>query len=134
MKKGNFSGRINLLKFKNAGTMTIQGRESAKRCVVIPIEDNHLFVSADDSFKAKACYCDFMAWENEQPGRYGDTHSIRQSLSKEVREGMSKEELNAIPFLGNMKPYESPSQQNQSEEVSAPYVYAQQEDLEDLPF
>lgn len=134
MREKSYSGRINLLRFKNAGAMTIQGRESAKRCVVIPIEDNHLFVSADDNFKAKSVYADFIAWGNEQPGRYGDTHSIRQSLSKEIRDKMTKEELEAIPFLGNMKPYESPNQQNQSGDVNAPYVYAQPEELEDLPF
>ena len=125
----NYSGKINLLKMNNACIVSVKGKQSTKRGVFIPIEDNNLFVTADDNMKAKGAYIDFIAWENQQTGKYGDTHSIRQSLPKEVREKMSEEQLKAIPFFGNMKPYE---QTNADYSVTAPVAEAEPGD--DLPF
>ena len=125
----NYNGRINLLKLKNVGILTVKGREANKKCVVIPIEDNNLFISADENLKAKAAYIDFIAWENQSTSKYGDTHSIRQSLSKEIREKMTDDELKSIPYFGNLKPYEAP---NASTSVSAPVASISDDD--DLPF
>lgn len=36
--------------------------------------------------------------------QYGDTHFVKQSLSKEVYQAMSEDERKNIPILGNMKP------------------------------
>ena len=65
----------------------------------------------------------------------GDTHGLKQSLSKEAREKMSDEELKSIPFIGNMKPYEYEAK-NASEVVEAPQVQvAPADDYDsDLPF
>ena len=125
----NYSQKINLLKFKNACIVTVKGKTSIKRGVFIPIEDNHFFVTADEDLKAKGVYMDAIAWENREPGKFGDTHAIRQSLPKEVRERMGEEELKAIPFIGNMKPYE---QTNAATSVAAPVTEAVPDD--DLPF
>lgn len=131
----NFSGKLNLLKLKNSAVVSINGKTGAKKCVVIPIEDNHLFVSADEKNKAKSVYMDFIAWENKTPLQSGDTHGLKQSLSKEAREKMSDEELKSIPFIGNMKPYEYEAK-NASEVVEAPQVQvAPADDYDsDLPF
>ena len=131
----NFSGKINLLKLKNSAVVSINGKTGAKKCVVIPIEDNHLFVSADENNKAKSVYVDFIAWENRIPLQSGDTHGLKQSLPKEAREKMSDEGLKSIPFIGNMKPYEY-EVKNASEVVEAPQVQVApaNEYEDDLPF
>lgn len=126
----NYSGKVNLLKFKNACLITVKGVNATKKGVFIPIEDNNIFISADENLKAKGAYVDFTAWENQIPGKYGDTHSIRQSLAKEVRDCMTEDELKAIPYIGNMKPYEL---QNAFSSVSAPITQVD-ENLDDLPF
>lgn len=129
----NFQIKQNLLKFNNAFVMTIKGKTGQKQCVCIPIEDNNLFVSADDNLKAKAVYADIYANQYE-PGKsqYGDTHYLRLSVPKEIRDKMTEEQRQAIPYLGNMKPsqYVAP----QSSEVEAPTYSTPEEDLDDLPF
>ena len=124
----NFSGKLNLLRFRNACIVSVTGRTATKKGVFIPIEDNNLFVSADENLRPKGAYIDFIAWENNPP-KYGDTHSLRQSVPKEARERMTEEERNAIPYLGNMRPYEL---QNAASSTYAPGVEAYSED--DLPF
>lgn len=125
----NYIGKLNLLKFKNSCIITVKGN-ATKRGIFIPIEDNNLFITADEDLKPRGAYIDFMAWENQQPGKYGDTHGIRQSLPKEVRERMTEEQLKAVPYFGNMKPYEV---QNASQTVEAPAAQVD-ENVDDLPF
>lgn len=125
----NYNLKLNLLKFKNSAVVTIKGKESIKKGIFIPIDDNNVFISEDDSHKAKGAYIDGVAWENQTLGKYGDTHSIRQSLPKDVREKMTEDQLKLVPYFGNMKPYES---LNASDSVSAPV--APVEDIDDLPF
>lgn len=126
----SFSGKFNLLKFKNSCIVSVKGKSETKRGVFIPIDDNNLFISADEDLKPKGAYFDFNAWENQQPGKYGDTHSIRQSLAKEVRERMTDDELKAVPYFWNMKPY---TLENAANTVEATSVQVD-EGLEDLPF
>lgn len=126
----NYAVKINLLRFKNACIVSVKGKTATKKGVFIPIEDNHLFISADEDLRAKGAYLDAIAWTNQQPGKYGDTHAIRQSLAKEVRDRMTEDEKKEIPFIGNMKPYE---QANASDSISAPYTEVDQ-DLDQLPF
>lgn len=126
----NFNTKINLMKLKRAGIMSIQGRGETLRCLVIPVEENHLFISSDEQNKPKAAYLDLTAWELRNP-KYDETHMIKQSLPKEVREQMSDEELKAQPIIGGLKPFES-EQQNASGSCDAPF--AQVSDYNDLPF
>lgn len=129
----NFQAKINLLKFRNAFTMTIQGKTTSKHCVCIPIEDNHLFVSADENLKAKAVYADINVNRYEEgKSQYGDTHYLRISVPKEIRERMTEDEKKAIPYLGNMKPSQIPVKQSQ--DVNSPLYAPIQDDLDDLPF
>ena len=72
----NYSIKLNLLKFKNSCFVTVKGATSTKRGVFIPIEDNNIFISADDNLKAKGAYIDSTAWEKQSPGKYGDTHRV----------------------------------------------------------
>lgn len=126
----NFNAKINLMKLKRAGIMSIQGRGETLRCLVIPVKENHLFISSDEQNKPKAAYLDLTAWELRNP-KYDETHMIKQSLPKEVREQMSDEELKAQPIIGGLKPFES-EQQNAAGSCDAPF--AQVGDYNDLPF
>lgn len=127
-----FSGKLNLLKFKGACVISVKGHAGVKKGVFIPIDDNHIFISADDTNKAKGAYIDFMAFENKQPGKYGDTHMIKQSIDKETRSKMSEEEKRAMPILGNMKPMEL---QNSAQTVETPVAPVVPENDDDsLPF
>lgn len=129
----NYQLKQNLLKFKAAFVMTIKGKTSQKQCVCIPIEDNYLFVSADDKLKPKAVYADINANQYEDgKSQFGDTHYLRLNVPKDIREKMTEEEKKAIPYLGNMKPSQAPVKQ--SAEVETPTYTAPDEDLDDLPF
>nr|WP_296990309.1 hypothetical protein [Prevotella sp.] len=110
--------------------MQIQGRGEVLRCLVIPIEENNIFVSTDDNNRPKAAYLDLTAWALQNP-KYDETHMIKQSLPKEVREKMTDEEKKAMPILGGMRPA-SFEVQNAATTCDAPFAQTQNSD--DLPF
>lgn len=126
----DFNGKLNLLKLKRAGVMQIPWRTEVLRCLVIPIEENNIFISTDENNRPKAAYLDLTAWALKNP-KYEETHMIKQSLPKEVREKMTDEEKKAIPILGGLKPviFES---QNAASSCAAPIAQTQNSD--DLPF
>lgn len=126
----NFNGKLNLLKLKKAGIMQIQGQTGVLRCLVIPVEDNNIFVTTDENNHPKAAYLDLTAWALKNP-KYEETHMIKQSLPKEVREKMTDEEKKAMPILGGLKPANFEAQ-NGASTCDAPFAQAQ--DLSDLPF
>lgn len=126
----SYSAKINLLKMTNACVVSVKGKSGSKKGVFIPIDDNNLFVSMDENIKAKGVYLDLNIWENKTQSQYGDTHSIKPALPKDVRKGMTEEQLKAIPYIGNMKPYEP---QNGSQTVEAPQASVE-ENEDELPF
>lgn len=71
----NLTGSVNLLKLEKVGIATIKN----KKCVVIPIEENDLYVSMDENLKAKAVYLNVNINERREPSQYGNTYqsSIR---------------------------------------------------------
>lgn len=130
MEKENFGIKLNALKYKNAGVASLKGSIATKKCLVIPIEDNNLFVSVNTDGTPKAVYLDLSAFALREP-KYDQTHLVKQSLPKEVREKMSKEELDAMPILGGMKAFESVSN-NAADACKAPIVGVGS--VDDLPF
>ena len=128
---GNFQGKLDFLKMKNACVISVKGKTGEKKGVFVPIEDNGLFVTTDENNKAKGAYFNFAVFENKYVGKYGDTHMIKQSIDKDTRSKMSDEEKRAIPILGNMKPMEL---QNASQAVEAPVAPVVHEEEDDLPF
>lgn len=127
----NFNAKLNLMKLSRAGIMQIQGRGEVLRCLVIPVEENHIFVSTDADNRPKAAYLDLSAWEMQNP-KYDETHMIKQSLSKDVRDSMSEEQRKNMPILGGMKPMEVRPTENNAATCDVPF--AQVADDEDLPF
>ena len=66
-------------------------------CVVLPIEKNHFFKGD------KGVYADLIAFELKQKKEgIRDTHSIKQSFSKEYLEALPQDERNALPFIGGL--------------------------------
>lgn len=129
---GNFQGKFDFLKLKNACVISVKGKTGTKKGIFIPVDDNSIFVSTDENNKAKSAYLDFAAFETKKLGKFGDTHMIKQSLGKDAHSKMSNEEKRAIPILGNMKPIEL---QNASQAVEAPVApLVQEEDDDSLPF
>ena len=129
---GSFLGKINFLKLKNACVISVNGNTGQKKGVFIPIEDNNIFVSTDDSNKAKGAYLKFAVFEAQPPGKFGDTHMIKQSFDRNARSKMSDEEKRAMPILGNMKPMEFYGETQESE-YSADSM-TQKRDDDSLPF
>lgn len=115
--------KLNLLKFRNACVLKIQGKTGKKACLVIPIEDAHLVAGE------KGVYADLLECELKQPGPYGDVALVRQSLPREVFDSMSEEERRAMPILGNVKPLQARSVADVAEEVPAAAVESPDDDL-----
>lgn len=131
MEKENYGIKVNALKYQNSGIMNIKGRTGTKRCLVVPIEENHLFVSAKDDGSPKAVYLDLNAFALREP-KYDQTHLVKQSLPKDVRESMTKEQLDAMPILGGMKPFDN-TPVNAAATCDAPFVQPL-DNNSDLPF
>lgn len=90
--------RTNLLKLKNAFVANLTGKSGQKKaCLIIPIEEAHLFVGE------KGVYLDTLVYESKD-NSYGDTHLVKQSFPKRIFEAMSEEERKQIPILGNIRP------------------------------
>jgi len=118
------SGKINLLQLHAVRKM-INGQLGLVECLVIPIEKNKLFVGD------KGVYLDLIAFEVDPAKRKADskdTHLLKQSFSKEVREAMDEQELKALPIIGNLQVW---GDYVESEPVSSGEV---QDELSNLPF
>jgi hypothetical protein len=91
------SGKINLAQLKGQ-VKSMKGLNGMVDCFVIPIALNNLYKGE------KGIYLDLIAFEIEnKKSDSKDTHLVKQSLSKEVREKMTKEEINEMPILGNLQ-------------------------------
>ncbi len=101
----NYQLSINLLRYKVARVMNVGGVP----CVVLPIEHNDLYAKMDERNQVSAVYLNCSVWETKEPSKYGDTHYVKQSHSKEYREAQSEESKRQEPIIGNMKPMESRS-------------------------
>lgn len=97
----------------------------------MPIEDNHLFESVNEDGSPKAVYLDLTAFALRE-AKYEQTHIVKQSLPKDVRESMTKEQLDAMPILGGIKPLVNPSA-NAATASNVPFAQST-EDNSDLPF
>lgn len=124
----NLQGSIDLLKLEKAGIVTIKN----KKCIVIPIEENDLYVNLDENLKAKAVYLNVNINERREPSQFGKTHYCKQSLSRQYRDAHKAEsEAKGKIYMGDFKPYEFEGS-NTAASVDAPA--AQVDDDDQLPF
>lgn len=116
----NYYVSINIDQIPNTFIRKIKGKSGAEKLVaMIQLEDNPAIFCGKKHYQLSA-----IAWEKDKP-EYDQTHSIKVSLPKEVREKMSDEERKAIPYIGGMKPKDADMTSN------APSVT---EEESDLPF
>lgn len=113
--------KINMLELK-CSVKKMKAKSGEIDCLVIPIELNNLFVGE------KGVYLDIVGFELKNPKEGSrDTHLLKQSFSKEIREKMTDDELKAVPILGNLafNPF------SERDPVSNPEP---QPEADDLPF
>ena len=121
--------KIDLTAFAGAGKITLTGKDGKqKKCLVIPIEENHLYEGE------KGIYADFIAWEMREKKENGATHLIKQSLPKEARDGMSEEEKRALPIFGDLRDAMTEKKEMETYSVPAQAGYATEPLVDDLPF
>jgi hypothetical protein len=128
MENNNFSTNIDLLKLKGAFVRNIQGKETKKACIIIPIEDADLYQRIDEDLKVKGVSLSLAHFERKEVGKYGDTHLVKQSHSKSWNDAHTEEEKNNEPILGNSSPL-----QKKERIADVPDMALPEED-DDLPF
>lgn len=109
----NFTIKVNLAKLDGASLQT--NPNTGKRALIIPVDEADLFVGQNG-----AVYLDLAMWENRTQNAYGDTHSIKKSYSKEMRERLGADVVKAKPFLGNAKPMPNSNNNNAQDTAQAP--------------
>jgi len=120
--------KIDLTAFAGAGKINLSGKNGQlKKCLVIPIEENHLY-------EGENIYADFIAWEMREKKENGATHLIKQSLPKEARDGMSEEEKRALPIFGDLRDAMTEKKEMETYSVPAQAGYATESPVDDLPF
>ena len=115
---------INLMKLKNTGITVLDSKSGvSKKCLIIPIKDNRLFVTD------KGVYLNLIAFESDK--LEGASHLIKQSFSKEELDKMSEEEKNNMPILGSIYKPADPKGESYSvpQNTEAPVVSAPKDDL-----
>ena len=121
--------KIDLTAFAGAGKITLTGKDGKqKKCLVIPIEENHLYEGE------KGIYADFIAWEMKERKENGTTHLLKQSLSKEVRSAMTDEQKKSLPIFGDMKDAQTETKELEEYSVPNQIEYATSAPVDDLPF
>ncbi len=117
------SGKLNLLNLHGVVKM-IPGKMGPVECVVIPLEKNKLFKGE------KGIYLDLIAFEIAHDKRREgskDTHLVKQSFSKEVRESMTEEQIKSLPILGSLQAWDESF--TESEPVSSSTTLGEDDDL-----
>lgn len=96
MEKENFNIRLNLAALKRTGVKELPRKDGSGtiRCVVIPVEENNIFVSEKGNI-----FLTLDAWSTDSPYH---THKIRRSLTQLERQQLTREEKNAL-WCGEMK-------------------------------
>lgn len=131
---------IYLNRLNNATVEVVRGKE----CVVIPVNDNNLFISSKGTIVLTTLLLKM------KESKWGKTHSIQAHIKKEERDKMTEEQRKeAAKELGYFKPFEdrgnAERQNNNPPYNSAPRASAAPapatngktnngDDLEDMPF
>lgn len=96
-------GKINLASMESYKIVDLKDdKGNPMKAIVLPIEKNNLFLSKEGNV-----YLDLVIFKRKEPFKNEDgavvqTHLVKQSLPKEVREAMSDEEKRNQPIIGNM--------------------------------
>lgn len=94
----NYNVKIDFAKLNRVGVANIQGKTGKVKCVVIPVDENDIFVSEKGGI-----YKDFTAIEMKEE-RYGQTHLLKPSVPSEKYKAMTEEEKKSINIVGSLSP------------------------------
>lgn len=119
----NYKMTLCINKLQGAFVCNLKGRKETKRCVCIPIEDADLFEADNGSV-----YLNGSVFEMREE-KYGKSHLIKQSLSKDRYDAMTEEERREIPIIGNLSPME---ERQRETPAGGPTMDLSEDD--DLPF
>lgn len=121
MNEKNYNIKLDLAKLTKVAAVNLTGKTGEKvKCVVIPIQENDIFVSEKGGI-----YIDLTAIAMKEE-RYGQTHLIKKSIPSEIYKELSDEAKNNQPIIGAL----SPIKRKQAEVNSEMKV----DDVDDLPF
>ena len=133
---------IYLNRLNNATVEVVRGKE----CVVIPVNDNNLFINSKGTIVLTTLLLKM------KESKRGKTHSIQAHIKKEERDKMSEEQRKeAAKELGYFKPFEDRGNAERQNNNNPPYNSAPRsnatpaatttnsttkngDDLEDMPF
>ena len=99
----NYNVKIDLMKLRGARVARVRIAGQWKRCICIPVEENAGPVEVTDD----ACYLSLAAFELKTP-KDGQTHLVKVALPRQHLYGMSIDGIRAVPYIGNMRPWEKP--------------------------
>lgn len=131
----NFNMKLDLSKLKNACVKELKGMSGGIRCLIIPIDENNLYVSE----KTGSVYLDCECKEVQNP-KYDQTHFIKRRYTKEQYYQMDAEDRKNIPIIGNLSPMKEWNNNNNggyNQPQSQPRVQSSQmssNNSNDLPF
>jgi hypothetical protein len=141
MADSKLVGSINLARLENVGIMNVKGKTATKKCLVIPIEENDIYVKVEEKtstqtgevYISKMYNLGIEIYERREADQYGNVCYAKLSASKEWIGKHTQDELKARNdvFLGQFKSVAIPSG-NQAQTMDAPYTEASSDD--DLPF
>lgn len=101
---------LHLNRLNNMSLENVKG----KKCVVIPVEDNGIYISP----KGAVVLSYFMSKMYEE--KYGNTHVLKRKLSKEEYKRMSPEDRKRTPDGGYFSPYRGQGGYSQGQGHSVP--------------
>lgn len=97
-------GKLNLaaLASHRIVEVAVTGSKEKMKCILLPIEKNNLHLSEKGNV-----YLDLVAFKQKEPfkdkdGAITQTHMLKQSLPKDVREKMTEEEKRSQPIIGSL--------------------------------
>lgn len=130
----NLRGSLDLLKYENACIVSVAGKTATKRGVFIPIEENDVYIKADDNLKAKSAYVGLLINARREVSQFGKTHYAKQSISKQFREANPElaEKRNGI-YLGDFETYVFEGG-NAANKVEVTAAAVPEDEKDDLPF
>lgn len=141
MKDCKLVGFINFARLENVGIMDIKGKSATKKCVVIPVDDNDIFIKIDEKVNEQTgeIYIQRLfnlgieILEKREPDQWGNVCYAKLSTSKEWINAHTPQQLevrNRI-YLGNFKSVTIQSS-NQATTMDSPTVEVGEKD--EVPF
>lgn len=101
----DYLGNINLLRLKSAGVMRVKGKQSTKLCVVIPVEENDIYIKTkEDTGEITTANLSVAISQRREVSKFGQTHSARLSFSQQFKEA-HPEETKEVLYIGDFKEF-----------------------------